>query len=352
VVHYARFGDHMQELLADGAGRAGWVPTFWFLGLYQRLLHGSGAPGFAAEMSRRALGATAIAAAVVVVSYPAAWARMRRMAVEDEVSGARRGGWVSRAVNAVIRRPEERAVFHFIGQTMARNSRYQVYLAMYCGTGLALAISCATTMRVVHGVARPGLSEFGLHAVMPLLLFWTVAGLRMAFAFPLNLPARWIFRTTGVELERCVRAARMWAFGCGAGVLAAIVLALRAAGWDARQLIVQAVCGIGLCALLVEGFFFAQSSVPFSRARTPGRTSLPLMLTLYVGVLAPFVWGMMWVERRMERELMLMVWVVAVVPAVHVALRALRERTVLVEEEREGAEGEFQLLGLSGELTS
>jgi hypothetical protein len=76
------------------------------------------------------------------------------------------------------------------------------------------------------------------------------------------------------------------------------------------------------------------------------------MLTLYVGVLAPFVWGMMWVERRMERELMLMVWVVAVVPAVHVALRALRERSVVIEEEREGAEGEFQLLGLSGELTS
>ena len=86
-------------------------------------------------------------------------------------------------------------LFRSIGQTITRNNRYQVYLAMYCGTGLALAVACAVTLRAKDGWA---LSQKGLHAVMPLLVFWTVAGLRAAFGFPLNLPAAWVYRVTRV----------------------------------------------------------------------------------------------------------------------------------------------------------
>jgi hypothetical protein len=135
-------------------------------------------------------------------------------------------------------------------------------------------------------------------------------------------------------------------------VVAAVIAALVCARWSARQIVVQAVCGACLSALLVEGFFFAQRSVPFNRPRRPGRTSLPLMLTLHVGVLAPFVVAMIWVEQRMERSMLLLVIPVAVVPVAHWLLRVLRERSVVIEEEREGTEGEFQLLGLAGELTS
>jgi hypothetical protein len=353
VVHYARFGDAIEGLLADGGQRMRWMPTFWFLGLYQWMQHGAAAPAFAWAMARRAEIAMLTVMAVVLVVYPMAWARMRRMAIEAEVSrGAKRGAWTQSVVHAVVRRPEERAVFHFIGQTMARNSRYQVYMAMYFGTGLALAISCATRVEVQRGVAVPGVSQFGLHAVMPLLVFWTVAGLKMAFGFPMNLPAGWVFRATGAQLERCVRASRTWALACSLSVVAAVMAALVWAGWSARQIVVQMICGVCLSVLLVEGFFFAQTSVPFNRPRRPGRTSLPLMLTLHLGVLAPFVVGMIWVEQAMERRALLLAIPIVVTAAAHWLLRALRERSVLMEEEREGAGGEFQLLGLAGELTS
>lgn len=353
VIHYARFGDSMPGLLVDGGQRMRWIPTFWFLGLYQAIEHGGAAPEFARSMTHRADTALALLVLGLMVVYPVAWNHMRRLAVEEQVNRtSRRGRWMRAAVHAIVYCPEERAVFHFIGKTMARNSRYHVYMSTYLGAGVAIAISCATHVRTVNGLAEPSLSFFGLHAVMPLLVFWAIAGLKMAFAFPLQLHARWIFRSTGAALSRCVAAASKWAVACGFAVVAVVTIALACVGFGGRNLLVQAVCGVCLCAMLVDGFFFAQTGVPFSQSRHPGKTSLPLVLTLYVGVLAPFVFGMILLELGAEKNLFLLIAVVALVPAVHQVLGKLRERAVLVEEERENADGEFQLLGLCGDLTA
>jgi len=348
MLHCVKYVDSMQVLLSGPLGMARWVPPVWFLGLYEQLLHGDAAPAFAREMARYAVRGTVIAAVVVMVTYPLAWARMRKMAIEGSSRSKRQGWrWLNRVVHSVVRRPGERAVFHFIGQTMARNNRYQVYLAVYCGTGLALAVACAAAIAASDGHVQYILSARGLHAVMPLLLFWVIAGLRAAFAFPLNLSAGWVFRITGVRINECAAAARRWTFLCALGVMCGILVGLRMAGWDARQLIVQAVCGGCLCVVLTDGFFIFQQSVPFNRPRMPGRTSLPLMLTLYVGVLPPAIIGVILMEMAMEKNLMKLLLVVLPTALAHVAFGVLSNRSEEVEEEMEGYEGEFQLLGLS-----
>ncbi|HMF54346.1 MAG TPA: hypothetical protein VK593_08345 [Edaphobacter sp.] len=340
-------GSSMQALLSEPLGRARWMPPLWFLGVYEQLLRGDAAPAFAREMTGYAIRGTATAAVVVLLTYPMAWARMRKMAVEG---GSRRRGqpppWLATLVHRVVRRPGERAVFHFIGQTIRRNNRYQVYLAMYCGTGLALALACAVTLRVSGGGIRLAFSDEGLHAMMPLLLFWVIAGLRTAFAFPLNLPAGWIFRITGATLSECTAAARKWVLLCGMGVMCCILVTLRVIGWDVRHLLVQVVCGLCLCVLLTDGFF-SQQSVPFNRPRMPGRTSLPLMLTLYVGVFPPFIFWVIDMEMKMEKDLLKLLLLGCAATAIHGALAILRRGPEEVEEEMEGYEGEFQLLGLS-----
>jgi len=324
------------------------MPPLWFLGLYEQILHGDAAPAFARELSRFAIRGTAIAAAVTLLTYPLAWARMRRMAIEGISSGRRRPSrWLAGLVHSIVRRPGERAVFHFIGQTIARNNRYQIYLAMYGGTGLALAIACAVSFPVDGGSVHLALSNKGLHAVMPLLLFWVIAGLRTAFAFPLNLSARWVFRITGVNLGECTAAAHRWVLLFATAVMASIVAALHFAGWDARQLLVQAVCGLCLCLLLTDGFFFFLQSVPFNQPRMPGRTSFPLMLTLYIGVLTPFIFGVIYTEMQMERNLGKLLLLAILTAAIHIALQTLRKGYEEIEEEMEGYDGEFQLLGLS-----
>ncbi len=59
-----------------------WIPPFWFLGGYEQLLRGDAAPAFARERTRYAVRGTEASAALVLLTYPMAWARMRKMAVE------------------------------------------------------------------------------------------------------------------------------------------------------------------------------------------------------------------------------------------------------------------------------
>lgn len=342
------YGDAMQAMLQGTLRGVRWVPTFWFLGVYERVLHGASAPAFPVAMSRYAFRGTAIVASLVLLIYPVAWRRMRRMTIEG-LHGAnrQRSTWIGRVFGGLVRRPGERAVFHYIAQTIARNNRYQVYLAMYCGSGLALAVACSVTYQMHEGRAAWMLSGKGLHAVMPLLLFWVVAGLRSAFAFPLNLPAAWVFRTTGVSVSECTAAARRWVMLCAVGVVCATLAVLGSAGWDARRLLVQVVCGVGLAVLLTDGFFLFQRSVPFTRPTMPGKTSLPLMLTLYVGVLPVFLVGMVRLEMWLEEHPFKLLLVGAAAVAIHL-VPALMRRSDEIDEEMEGYEGEFQLLGLAG----
>jgi len=347
LLFFPWFGMSMHGWLTEALGGARWVPPLWFLGVYEQLLRGDAAPAFAREMARYAVCGTAAAAVIVLLTYPLAWARMRKLAFEG---GSRKrlepSRWLATLVHRVVRRPGERAVFHFIGQTIRRNNRYQVYLAMYCGTGLAIALALAVTLRVSGGRVRAELSNDGLHAVMPLLLFWVVAGLRTAFAFPLSLQAGWIFRITGVELAECAAAARKWVLLCALVAMCGVMAALVWAGWDARRLLVQTVWGLGLCVLLTDGFFFSQKSVPFNQPRMPGRVSFPLMLTLYIGVFPLFVYEVIEAEMRMEKYLAKLIGVAVGVGAIHAAMAVGRQGAQEIEEEMQGYEGEFQLLGL------
>lgn len=349
LLHYARCVDSMEAMLSGDLGMARWMPPFWFLGLYEHLLRGDAAPAFADEMARYAVRGTAIAAVIALVTYPMAWTRMRRLALEGASSRRQDPRGLSvlarSLIHQVIRRPGERAVFHFIGQTMARNNRYQVYLAMYCGTGLALAVSCAVRLQESGEGLKASLSSQGLHAVMPLLLFWVIAGLRTAFAFPLNLSSGWVFRITGVSIVECTTAAQRWVLMCALAVMGCVLVVMAMVGWNARLLLVQVVFGACLCLLLTDAFF-SQQSVPFNKPRMPGRTSFPLMLTLYVGAFPPFIFWVVHMEMQMEKNLFKLLLLAVMSASIHVALDTMRNQSVEVEEEMEGYEGEFQLLGL------
>ena len=348
MVHYARYGDDLRAILTEPLGRARWVAPYWFLGVYEVLMRGSAAPAFAWELARYAYAGTAVAAGAVVVTYPLAWARMQRVAIEGTTRADKKpAGWWQRVVQAAVTRPGERAVFHFIGQTIARNARYQVYLAIYGGVGLALGMACALGISREGGGFRVVFQGAGLHAMLPLLLFWVVAGLRNAFALPVSLAAGWVFRVTGVKVRECAAAARRWVlWGC-CGVTAAVIAVVMAAGWDMRRILVQGVVGVCLGVLLTDAFFFSEEYVPFNRARMPGRTNFPLMLTLYIGILPLFVMGVVRLEAGLEESFLKLVLLGVGTALVHVGVNQLRYEPGVVEEELEGYDEEFQLLGLS-----
>jgi hypothetical protein len=287
-------------------------------------------------------------AAIVLLTYPLAWARAQKVAMEGATRKRRKSSpWLAWLIHKVLRLPGERAVFHFIGQTLRRNNRYQAYLAMYCGSGLALAAAFSIVIREKAGSVSIGLSNAGLHAVMPMLVFWVVSGLRVAFAFPVNLQAGWIFRVTGVHVNECAAAARRWVQSCALSVVACVVIGLCAVHWDRRQVMVQAVCGMAISYLLVDAFFFSQWAVPFNRPRMPGRTSLPLTLTLYIGVFPLLLGRVVKMELWMEKSLLRVLWIALAAVALRGVTNALRRWLGDEVEPAEGYDGEFVLLGLA-----
>jgi hypothetical protein len=348
LVHLIHYGGSLHTMLTGPRFTARWFPPLWFVGVYEELRLGASAPAFAGRLTRYALAGTAAVAVLVGITYPLAWARMRRLTLEGSQQKRGEGSrWLTWLLHRVVRRPGERAVFHFIGQTLRRNTRYQARLAIYCGAGLALAVAYAATVRLTPSGNRIVLDDAGAHAVVPLLVFWSVAGLRTAFAFPVDLQAGWIFRVTGVRMSECASAARKWALGCTAGVGAAAFGVLAIAGCGVRILLAQAVCGLGLAILMSDGLFFFQPSVPFNRPRMPGRTSLPLMLTAYLAIFPLLLMQMGRLETYLEGHLWRLLWVPLAVAVVRAGFMGLRRILGDFEEEVEGYDGEYVLLGLS-----
>ena len=250
MMHYAKVGDNMQALLTQPLATTRWVPSLWFLGVYELLLHGTAAPAFARPMAGYAIRGLVIVTFIGCPSLPipshgSACGAWRWKAYPSSIIVLRAG--LRTCCIALVRRPGERAAFHFIGQTIMRNNHYQVYLAMYGGSGLALAIACAVALRTRGAEMHLSLSNQGMHAVMPLLLFWVIAGLRTAFAFPVNISAGWLFRVAGVSVDECAAAARTWVLLASVFGTCAILVTLLVAGWDVRKLVVQLVCGLCLC---------------------------------------------------------------------------------------------------------
>jgi hypothetical protein len=346
VIQYARYGESIHTL-ASRPAVAKWVPTIWFLAVYDHLLYGSTAPSFAADLCSRAYYACGGCIALVLLLYPVTWARMHKMSIEGTLSRiSSPSDSLRRLVDAGIPQPAERAMFHFLGQTIVRNPRYQVYLAMYAGAGFSLAAACAFGLRSSQTGLVPTVSIFGGHAVVPLLVFWAVAGLHTSFAFPTTLSARWVFRVSGVDSRALVAGAAKWTTLVTMMVWVASFWCIWRLGWSERALLVQIAFGTCFAILLTDAFFLARR-IPLIEPRLPGRTNFALYLTLYIGVLTPAIFCVIWSELRVERSLWMLIPFIAVTLGCHIVFRAFLRTPMEEEEWMEGYEGEFQLLNLS-----
>jgi len=347
------FGSHMQTLLEGHAAFAKFIPPLWFLGLYEHLLLGNSAPAGAQELANIGLYATASVTLLAFIAYPVAWARQEKRAIEG-ASQARvqsRGlvfGWLH---TTLLRRPQERAVFHFISQTMQRNTRYQVYLAIYSGVGIALALASIVTLRFSPDRhLHLALSDLGLHAVLPLLLFWLVLGLKSAFAFPVDMLARWVFPMNLLQTGAHRRAANTWVLICCSFLTCAVLVFLCALGWNTRALTLQAIWGICLSFFLADVFFVHTSRIPFTQPRLPGRATLPITLTLYAAAFPAFVLLSVHLEILAESHWAVLIRVVLCILGLHLLLELVgksAKHTELSGFSLEETDDSFQTLGLN-----
>lgn len=171
------------------------LPSFWFLGLYERVA------GFATpamnELSMRALLALLSAIAVSLAAYSLCYGNhYLRLAESIDIIGSpqhrMRLPLPPRLERALFRSRLERACFAFTWRTLLRSERHVMFFGAYFGMGLVLVGESLTENLTQRAPSVPGAS---LLAAPILIAFVLLTGLRFAFDIPAILPANWLFRS-------------------------------------------------------------------------------------------------------------------------------------------------------------
>ena len=314
----------LELLLTSGARVVCLFPPFWFLGIYERILIGPSAPAIFHELARIGCYALLVTLACAVLTYPLAYRRRVRQLIEggrviDTLS--RTGAPFQRILQAtILRLPAQRAIFHFISQTILRAQRQRVMLAMYGGLGIALALSDMVIFRVGGGHVRPVLLPSGIRSAIPVMVFWTVAGLRSVLANPIDRRGAWLFRVIiGRPNAGHFAGTRVWVtlWATIIGVATAIVLHALSPGSLQSHLttLTQLLIAIGISFLLADIFLFSVRSVPFTHLSKSSITDLPLIIFRYV-VLFPLLVAVLvhnetWIEASAVHLFKTLVFLVA-----------------------------------------
>lgn len=280
----ATVDEQLPLFLTGRVSFAGKLPPLWFVSLYETLLHGPTATPFAHQMAHCAWLCLPILTTSTIALYPAAWKRRQRMALEGARSASLRHNSILHHLlhHTLLPHADQRAIFHFLSQTLARLNRYHVMLAAYSGSGIALAFAVSVTLNTHDTQLQLALDARGVHEAVAILLFWTIAGLRVAFLLPEELRARWIFQMAPLSTTRVVTTMKRFVMLACIAVMAVFLATLAACHWSTADILRQACLGIAVATLLVDLFFFQTDSIPFTRPSQPERSSLPLTLAIYL----------------------------------------------------------------------
>src|ERR1039457_4355345 len=315
-----------------------WFPPFWFLGLYLDMVPGRpGGPVFH-ELAGLARQGLAIAAAAFALTYLAGYRRHARRVLQS-VDGAEGGpGRLRIAFERTVNRwllphPLERATFHFISNTILRNAKQRLFLATYGGIAVALALPAVILIGTRPGAPILSFHAAGLLSVPLTLSFFAVSGLRAAFNFPAELRANWIFQICETEDSMPhTRAARKWIVPMGMAPLFALLAPVEVyfRGW--RLGFIHLSFALALSLVLLNLLLVWFRKIPFTCSYFPGKTSMAVMLGLYLAGFAAYSWSMADLESALLDEPAQLLLFFAVAAASLWGLARLEKRELGVDD--------------------
>ncbi len=279
-------------------------PPFWFLGLYEELL---GVPlpvvHELANMARAGLGISILTA---LTAYALGYNRYVRKTIEeaDAISAdrTRRAGLLDRlADRLLVRRPIERAVFHFAARTMARNRKHRLLLAIYAGVGFSYVLKSIGWIFQGH-MDRMYRLDASISSVPLILSFFVLLGMRVLFTIPVELNANWVFRLTenGKAREYLAGARKlMIAVGIAPLTLGTFPIYGVIWGWGyaARHLLLVSLILLLVLEYLMRGF----PKIPFTCSFLPGKLNLKATIGIYVVLFLIFALAVTAIELALLR---------------------------------------------------
>ncbi len=288
----------LEALLSSGSAAVRYFPPFWFLGIYECLLGGSSAPAIFHSLARSGCYALLFVVACTLLTYPLAYRRRVRQLIEGSAaaSGPRSTNVpIRRALHAtILRQPPQRAVFHFISQTILRSQRQRVTLAMFGGLSVALAVAQMLVLTGERGHIHPALLAEGIRSAIPIMIFFTVIGLRSVVGAPVDRRGAWIFgvvigRPRSRHLAGTSIWITLWAVIVGAGTVLFLHAFSPASLMIPRITAGQLLVAAGLAFLLSDVLLFSIRAIPFTQLRKGSVNDLPLMIVRYFVIFPIFV---------------------------------------------------------------
>lgn len=304
-----------------------WFPGYWFVGVYERLRPALGDPVLLdlGIVGIRALACVSVLFAFVyLVGYRRHAGRVMD-SPEASAAGSFNRKFAAASNRFLLRDPLERAVYHFIGQTIVRSSRHRLFLAVYAGFGTALAV-------MSYGSDRSGLLR------LPLMLsFILVSGLRAVFNFPSELRANWIFQSSESNSTRaCASAARKWIVVRGIVPLFLLFAPMEFVCFRWTTACFHLAFGMTLSVLLTELLFIGFHKAPFTCSYLAGKVNLVGLGVVYIFGFTMYSSTMAGVEEWLGRTPIAAVGFFAAAAAGWMVLMSSREASTSLEFEDAG----------------
>lgn len=172
-----------------------YLPSLWFLGLYQSLQH-VGPAGLAA-LAPWALWGSAAAFVLLPAAYALSYRRRFQASLESvrAPSEQRFFRLVVASLDCFATRSAgfPRACHRFLVRALLRNEAHRLCIAVALGLGYFLAFQSAG--QVLGAGSRDALPETALLAAPLIAAYLLILGLRVAFDLPAGVPANWMFRS-------------------------------------------------------------------------------------------------------------------------------------------------------------
>jgi len=272
-----------------------YFPPYWFGCVYDLLLPKPD-PLFA-SLGLFAFKALGVAVAVFGLAWAAGFRRHYRRTLEAEDTEMRAPGLLP--PERFLGSPEQRAIYHFSGATLARSVKHRLFMATYLSVGMAFGLLVTFVVRAGHVEVSPqGLRSFPL-----LVVFFVVSGFRAAFQFPAELQSNWLFQITEnwwSEISREATRKRVLMSGLAPTLLLFVPLELVAWGW--QRGLFHCAFQLSTGALLIEVLFWNFDKVPFTCSYFPGKINLALLAGLYLYGFTTYSFQMADLEASLERN--------------------------------------------------
>ena len=187
----------LTQLSVADAHRVAILPPVSFLGLL-RTVWGKGDP-FVAKMTIAAEASIAGVFFTTLVTYGISFRRsfMRIPEAPDAGPLPRVRFFLSPLTplrEAVLNTPAQRACYHFVARTLLRSDGHLQIVSGFLALGLVASAAILSSAPSLHSLITGPQPSVEFLSVPFILAYCMIAGIRLAFEIPADLPANWIFQ--------------------------------------------------------------------------------------------------------------------------------------------------------------